>query len=195
MLNFQQSYFLKSIAKLEQLPADQGGEVAFAGRSNAGKSSVLNVLTQQKQLARVSKTPGRTQLINFFQVDEQARLVDLPGYGYAKVSRQMRQAWQYLLEAYLQTRQSLQGLIIIMDIRHPFKPFDEMLLTWSKVQTLPIHVLLNKSDKLSRNQAQQTLFQAKKQLADHPQSSVQCFSALQRTGLDELQQCMRQWLS
>src|SRR5574344_3133786 len=152
----QQARFLISAAKVDQCPEDSGLEIAFAGRSNAGKSSALNTLTHAN-LARTSKTPGRTQLLNFFSLDEQRRLVDLPGYGYAKVPIPLKQHWQKHLEAYLTQRDSLTGIVLMMDIRHPFSPFDRMMLDWAKSSGMPVHVLLTKADKLASGAMRNTL--------------------------------------
>ena len=189
MNHYRQATFELSAAKLSQLPADTGYEVAFAGRSNAGKSSVLNVITEQKALARTSKTPGRTQLINVFSLDDERRLIDLPGYGYAKVPEKVKEEWQKLLDSYLQTRECLRGIVLIMDIRHPLKPFDQMMLEWSYACKLPIHILLNKADKLKRGPAKSTLLVVQKELKDFENLvSVQLFSALDKTGKDECYQ-------
>ncbi|MES9938030.1 MAG: ribosome biogenesis GTP-binding protein YihA/YsxC, partial [Sedimenticola sp.] len=142
---YHQARFLTSAAKLNQSPADEGIEVAFAGRSNAGKSSAINTLCQQRNLARTSKTPGRTQLLNFFTLDEQRRLVDLPGYGYAKVAEKVKLQWQKELAAYLEQRQSLRGIILLVDVRHPLKEFDQQMLDWSAQIDLPVHILLTKA--------------------------------------------------
>jgi GTP-binding protein len=186
MINFQQAKFLKSASKPENFPPEFGGEIAVIGRSNSGKSSVLNVLTQQKKLARVSKTPGRTQLINFFGIDEQHRLVDLPGYGFAKVSKNQQREWEELIQHYLEHRESLRGLLLIMDIRHPLKPSDQQMLTWAEAANLRTHILLNKSDKLKRNGANQTLQSVRQAIKDVPFFTVQTFSALNRDGAGEL---------
>ncbi|ETO94395.1 ribosome biogenesis GTP-binding protein YihA/YsxC [Legionella oakridgensis] len=192
---YTQAKFLKSAARVEQLPPDTGYEVAFAGRSNAGKSSALNCLTGIRRLARTSKTPGRTQLINLFGLsDPNRRLVDLPGYGYAKVSQQIKQEWQNNLAHYLEVRGSLRGLVLLMDIRHPLKELDQMMAAWAIERQLPVHVLLTKADKLSRGQAQSTLLQVRK----HYQSvqhllTVQVFSSLKTQGVDELIQVLNQW--
>ncbi|MBI5450214.1 MAG: YihA family ribosome biogenesis GTP-binding protein [Gammaproteobacteria bacterium] len=193
----QAAQFLKSVAALSQLPADDGREVAFAGRSNAGKSSALNVLTGHKGLARTSKTPGRTQLLNYFTVSPQCYLVDLPGYGYAKVPAAVRRDWGELVGGYLQQRLALKGLILIMDIRHPFTDFDLQLLDWCQAEELPVHILLSKADKLSRGAASQTLQAARVLLGrDYPaaQMSVQVFSALKKLGVDEARHCVTRWL-
>lgn len=191
---YQQASFLTSAAKLSQCPEDTGFEVAFAGRSNAGKSSALNCLTNQKQLAKTSKLPGRTRLINFFTLDDTRRLVDLPGYGYAKVSDSIKQAWEKTLTRYLEERKALKGLVLLMDIRHPLKPLDESLLNWAISANLPAHVLLTKSDKVN----QQTRSQATKAFKTHYNHakdliSVQTFSALKKQGLEALYMVLNNW--
>ena len=182
----------------QQLPPDGGFEVAFAGRSNAGKSSALNALCQQNALARVSKTPGRTQQLVFFDVPphDNRYLVDLPGYGYAKVPIPLKQHWQKHLEAYLGSRESLCGLILLMDIRHPLTEFDCMMLDWSKASGMPLHILLTKADKLGRGQQMQTLQKVKKELASRfgDTVSVQTFSSQSRQGVDEARQIIGGWL-
>lgn len=196
-INFHQTRFQKSAARLDQCPKDVGGEVAFAGRSNAGKSSALNALTQQTKLARTSKTPGRTQLINFFSLneDESLRIVDLPGYGYAKVAKSTKQEWDQHLEEYLQKRQSLKGLVLLMDIRHPMKEFDVDLLNWAIESELPCHILLTKADKLKRGAVQNTVLKLKRDLAAHMNLvTVQPFSALKKHGLDVLSRQISEWL-
>lgn len=192
---YSQATFLKSAAKVDQLPEDTGFEVAFAGRSNAGKSSALNCLTGIRQLARISKTPGRTQLINLFTLgDETRRLVDLPGYGYAKVPMQVKLDWQKNLAHYLDVRQSLRGLVLLMDIRHPLKELDQMMINWAFDRQLPVHVLLTKADKLSRGQAQSTVLLVRKHYElMHDLFTVQSFSSLKRQGVEELIQVMNQW--
>ncbi|OZY87656.1 YihA family ribosome biogenesis GTP-binding protein [Cellvibrio mixtus] len=194
---FTKAYFTKSAPSIRECPPETGYEVAFAGRSNAGKSSAINALTNQK-LARTSKTPGRTQLINFFNVSDTQRLVDLPGYGYAKVSRDQKEKWQRDLSEYLQKRQCLQGLILLMDIRHPLQEFDTTMLNWAIKGNMPVHILLTKADKLSRMQANNSLFAVQKQLKQanlHQLVSVQCFSSLKYTGLDELKAVLQSWLA
>ncbi|WP_323813342.1 ribosome biogenesis GTP-binding protein YihA/YsxC [Cellvibrio sp. NN19] len=194
---FTKAYFTKSAPSIRECPPETGAEVAFAGRSNAGKSSAINALTNQK-LARTSKTPGRTQLINFFNVGEDQRLVDLPGYGYAKVSREQKDKWQRDLSEYLQKRQSLKGLVLLMDIRHPLQEFDTTMLDWAVRGNMPVHILLTKADKLSRMQANNSLFAVQKQLKQaklDQQVSIQCFSALKYAGLDELKAKLQFWLA
>ncbi|MDH3526646.1 MAG: ribosome biogenesis GTP-binding protein YihA/YsxC [Gammaproteobacteria bacterium] len=193
---YQHVRFLLSAPDEAHAPPDSGLEVAFAGRSNAGKSSALNVITGQKALARTSKTPGRTQQINFFSLDEQRRLVDLPGYGYAKVARNIKNQWQRHIAGYLETRRCLQGVILLMDIRHPLKEFDRQLLEWCHIAGLPAHVLLTKADKLKRGPAQAALLQVRKHLAEHySAASVQLFSALTRVGADEARAILDLWLA
>ncbi len=186
MLNrYRQTRFLKSARLPRDYPPDTGVEVAFAGRSNAGKSSALNVLADQRALARTSKTPGRTQLINFFSIDDARRLVDLPGYGYAKVALEIKRRWQQEMAAYLERRGSLAGLVLLMDVRHPLTEFDREMLGWCAHRDLPVHVLLTKADKLKRGPAEATRLQVRRALeALHPAASVQLFSALKRTGLE-----------
>ena len=184
--------FLMSAPKLNLCVEDTGYEVAFAGRSNAGKSSAINALTNQKQLARASKRPGRTQMINFFSLgNPDQRLVDLPGYGYAAVPEAMKLVWQKELENYLIHRQSLQGLVLLMGIRHPLQHFDVMMLEWAYSRQLFVHVLLTKADKLNRGPASKVLLEIQdrlKQMKLH--FSIQLFSSLHRIGLEELASIM-----
>lgn len=194
---YTQAIFLKSAARVDQLPEDTGCEVAFAGRSNAGKSSALNCLTGNRQLARTSKTPGRTQLINLFTVkDEHRRLVDLPGYGYAKVALQVKADWQKNLAHYLDVRKSLRGLVLLMDIRHPLKELDQMMIDWALNRELPVHVLLTKCDKLSRSQVQNTVTRVRKHYELLPKDAltIQAFSSTKKQGIDELVGVLNQWL-
>jgi GTP-binding protein len=188
--------FISSAAKLNHAPADQGFEVAFAGRSNAGKSSAINVITQQKTLARVSKTPGRTQLLNFFRLDDERRLVDLPGYGYAKVPEGMQKSWGAMIENYLSQRHALRGVFLVMDIRHPLTDFDRRMIDWCRHFDLPLHIALTKADKLSRGAAQDTLRKVAKALEHDygPTISVQLFSALKRAGIEEAHAVLDRWL-
>lgn len=196
-INFNSARFLTSASRLDQSPPDEGAEVAFAGRSNAGKSSAINTLTSNSKLARISKTPGRTQLINFFDLNvEGTRLVDLPGYGYAKVPVAMKQQWQKHLDNYLQNRQCLRGLVLVSDIRHPMKEFDQMMIEWCRQAEMPLHVLLTKADKLKRGPAQSALLQMRRTLKTQlgELATAQVFSALNRTGVEELQQQLSSWL-
>ena len=197
MSRYRAAEFEISVAKLAQLPPDSGGEVAFAGRSNAGKSSAINRITGQKSLARTSKTPGRTQLINFFRLDEQCCLVDLPGYGYAKVAAEVKRRWQQTMEEYLSTRQSLRGLILLMDVRHPLKEVDQQLLDWCWQVGMPVHVLLTKADKLKSGAGKNALLQVQRELmARSPDglTSVQLFSSPKGIGLDEVYCILDAWL-
>ena len=184
--------FLMSAPKLNLCVEDTGYEIAFAGRSNAGKSSAINALTNQKQLARASKKPGRTQMINFFSLgNPDQRLVDLPGYGYAAVPEAMKLVWQKELENYLIHRQSLQGLVLLMDIRHPLQHFDVMMLEWAYSRKLFVHVLLTKSDKLNRGPASKVLQEVQQQLKKMKlQFSIQLFSSMNKQGLEELASVM-----
>ena len=194
---YNQALFLKSAARVDQLPSDTGYEVAFAGRSNAGKSSALNCLTGIRGLARISKTPGRTQLINLFTVkDEHHRLVDLPGYGYAKVSHDTKRDWQKNLAHYLDVRKSLRGLVLLMDIRHPLKDLDQTMIQWALARQLPVHILLTKADKLSRGQTHQTLIHVRQYYASAGDLlTAQLFSSLKRQGVDELVCIMHEWMA
>lgn len=177
-----------------QLPADGAPEIAFAGRSNAGKSSALNTLASQKRLAYVSKTPGRTQLINFFAVDDEAFLVDLPGYGYAGVPLAVKRHWEELVGHYVATRRALAGVIIVMDARHPLTPLDHELLDWLAPAARPVHVLLTKSDKLSKQAALRTLGEVQRALAArYPDASASLFSSLKRTGIEEATAVIARW--
>ncbi len=194
LIDFRQAEFRTSAAKLSGCPPDVGCEVAFAGRSNAGKSSAINTLTDNKRMARTSKTPGRTQLLNFFDVGEQQRLVDLPGYGFAKVPLQVKETWQRHLGEYLRERQSLAGLILLMDCRHPLQEFDRMMLSWAEGCNMPVHILLTKADKLKKGPGNSTLLSVRKELEQQELVSVQLFSALKRTGLDQLREKLQTWL-
>ena len=194
-MKFDQTCFQPSAATLEDCPADSAAEVAFAGRSNAGKSSAVNVITSLPQLARTSKTPGRTQLINFFFIEEGKYLVDLPGYGYAKVPLERRDKWQFELEKYLRRRKALVGLILLSDIRHPLKKFDRMMIEWAAQANLPLHLLLTKADKLKRGATQKTLLKVEKELTVFDNVSVQLFSALRNIGVDPVRKVLTQWLA
>lgn len=191
----QQATFAISAAKVDQCPDDSGYEVAFAGRSNAGKSSALNTLTHAS-LARTSKTPGRTQLLNFFRLDDDRRLVDLPGYGFAKVPIPLKQHWQRHLEAYLGSRECLKGVILLMDVRHPMTDFDRMMLDWTVASGMPMHILLTKADKLTFGAAKNTLLKVQSEVHKGWGKSVslQLFSAPKRQGLDEAYQVLAQWM-
>lgn len=196
-IHYENARFMVSSAKFSQCPDDFGGEVAFAGRSNAGKSSALNTLTRQGKLARISKTPGRTQLINFFSLDgnHHYRLVDLPGYGYAKVPTEVKQRWQQHLDEYLRYRQSLKGVVLVMDIRHPLQEFDAMMIEWATQSEMPLHLLLTKADKLKKGPTQATLLAVQKQISEFAHLiTVQIFSSLKNNGVDQLRHQLDSWL-
>lgn len=194
MSHYNQARFSISAPDIRHLGKDEGVEVAFAGRSNAGKSSALNKLTRQNSLARTSKTPGRTQLINVFVLDENRRLIDLPGYGYAKVPMAIKEKWQISLGEYLQKRESLKGLIVLMDIRHPFKDSDQDLIHWAVNAKIPVLALLTKADKLkSGNRKNQLLMVREAALAFCGDVTVEVFSSLNGIGLDALQTKLDEW--
>lgn len=188
-----QAHFHTSVAQMRDLPASRG-EVAFAGRSNAGKSSAINLLTRKNRLAFTSKTPGRTQLINFFELAPATFLVDLPGYGYAKVPPAMKAQWEALLSRYLQEREALVGMVLIMDARHPLTPLDRQMLDWFVPTGKPVHILLSKADKLSNSEKALTLKRVRQELAGHAGISVQLFSSLSRLGAEEAAACIEGWL-
>jgi GTP-binding protein len=193
MSTFPAATFLTSAWQPRQFPPDEGVEVAFAGRSNAGKSSALNAITGRRDLARTSKTPGRTQLINFFALEEGRRLADLPGYGYAKVPEQMRQHWRELMTRYIEARASLAGLVIVMDIRRLLTDFDSQMLEWARANDLPAHLLLTKADKLNRSESARSLRQVQEQVGDA--ASAQLFSAVAKTGVDEARRAVLRMLA
>ncbi|MFM7273013.1 MAG: ribosome biogenesis GTP-binding protein YihA/YsxC [Gammaproteobacteria bacterium] len=191
---FREATFMLSVARLSQCPPDEGREVAFAGRSNAGKSSALNALCSRTKLARTSNTPGRTQQLNFFAVDATHRLVDLPGYGFAKVAKELRAEWGALVENYLERRLSLAGVILLMDSRHPLKPQDRMLIDWVSTMKRPLCVLLTKADKLSRSEGARTLAAVRRELDGTPDTRVQLFSAMSGQGVEEARAVLCEWL-
>lgn len=198
-INFHSAKFLISAPTLRECPPEIGAEVAFAGRSNAGKSSAINTLTRNGKLARTSKTPGRTQLINFFALNnsEELRLVDLPGYGYAKVPEKVKREWQKHLSEYLYKRETLRGLVLLMDIRHPLTEFDTMMINWAVDADMPVRVLLTKSDKLKRGAAKTTLLKVQKEIREAEVDdlvSVQLFSSLKKEGVEELGKLMSSWM-
>jgi len=195
LVNFQPTRFITSAPSIAQLPADTGIEIAFAGRSNAGKSSALNTLTRQKALARTSKTPGRTQLINIFEVAPEKRLVDLPGYGFAKVPLAVKEKWQASLSEYLQHRKSLRGIVVLMDIRHPFRDVDQELLHWATDSEIPVLILLTKADKLKPGLRKSTLLQAREAaLVFGGEVTVEAFSSLTKLGLEAVEIHLSKWL-
>lgn len=188
--------FMTSSPELKDTPDDRGLEVAFAGRSNAGKSSALNTLTRQKSLARISKTPGRTQMLNFFSLDDDKRFVDLPGYGYAKVPLPVKKKWQKMMEDFLTRRESLCGIVLVMDVRHPLTDFDWQMIEWCAHKNLPLHVLLTKADKLNYGAAKNTLLKVEKELSEtHVNVSIQLFSALKKQGIDDVHKVLDDWFS
>ena len=193
-IHLSKATFTISAPDIRRLPADSGIEVAFAGRSNAGKSSALNTLTNQRGLARTSKTPGRTQLINIFEIAENKRLVDLPGYGFAKVPMEMKKKWQKALGEYLEKRECLKGLVVLMDIRHPLKDLDMDLIQWAADGELPVLALLTKSDKLSQGKVSAQVHAVQKQLAElNANIKVQAFSSLKRTGSEQANIVICDW--
>ncbi|MBB1486424.1 ribosome biogenesis GTP-binding protein YihA/YsxC [Oceanospirillum sediminis] len=197
-LNYQTAQYMISAPTLAQCPPETGAEVAFAGRSNAGKSSSINTLTQNSRLARTSKTPGRTQLINFFSLHKgtDQRLVDLPGYGFAKVPEKVKLEWQRHLSEYLLQRQSLRGIVLVMDIRHPLTEFDQMMLQWADEVNKPVHILLTKSDKLKRGAAKNALQQVRSALQEWQDLvTIQMFSSLKKDGVDQLRKKLDEWLA
>jgi GTP-binding protein len=191
--HYRQATFSISANHSSQFPDDSQYEVAFAGRSNAGKSSALNAITDQKTLAKTSKTPGRTQLINFFSIENGNYLVDLPGYGFAKVPETVKKHWQQVLQHYLNSRKQLKGVILLIDIRHPLKEFDQMMLEWGNQMKIPVHILLTKADKLKRGAATSALLSLKKQIQAYPLTTAQQFSALKKTGIDESHEKLDEW--
>lgn len=194
-INFNAARFITSAPNIRQMPADTGVEIAFAGRSNAGKSSALNTITQHKSLARTSKTPGRTQLINVFELSEGKRLIDLPGYGYAKVPEEMKLKWQEALSEYLQQRDSLKGLVVLMDIRHPLKDIDQQLLQWASDSELPVLALLTKCDKLKSGARKAEVLRVREAVAIFGGSiRVEAFSSLKGLGVDQAKEVLSEWL-
>lgn len=191
---YAQANFVTSAAKFTQCPLDSGWEVAFVGRSNAGKSSALNAICQRRQLARISRTPGRTQLLNFFSLNDDRRLVDLPGYGFAKVPRSVREEWDQLMSDYLGERQSLKGLVVAADIRRGLSAQDIELLEWVDPRGIPVHFLLTKADKLSRGAGLRVLQLTRNGLRNFSDASAQLFSAVQPQGLPEAWEVLDRWL-
>ncbi len=191
---YRQTSFIKSVQNLDQAPPDKGYEIAFVGRSNSGKSSSINSLCDQKSLARTSRTPGRTQLINFFEVDANRRIVDLPGYGYAAVSQDIKRVWQMSLIKYLEERECLKGVILVMDVRHPLKENDIQIIEWSSQSSIPVHILLSKIDKINLHE-QKKILQETKNFVDEKNinASVQLFSSLKNWGMSEFDDKMNKW--
>ena len=192
---FSKAKFYTTVNHMRDLPHHGGREVAFVGRSNAGKSSAINTLANHTRLAFTSKTPGRTQHINFFELGDGNYLVDLPGYGYAQVPPDVQAHWEQLLGNYLQTREELAGLVVIMDARHPLTDRDQGMLDWFLPTNKPVHILLTKSDKMSRQESTKTLREVKAFLLDHfPHCTVQLFSSLKKQGMDEAEAVIGKWL-
>ena len=192
---FNCAKFLMSAAEVKHLPTDKGYEIAFIGRSNAGKSTAINAITGIKGLARTSKTPGRTQMINLFELDSERRLVDLPGYGYAKVPKCVQARWEEQTSYYLQERNCLSGLVLMMDIRHPLKEIDQAIIDWTVRCEVPLHILLTKADKLSQGQARKVINEVQLALANYGDYiSMQLFSSLKRQGIDEASAKLAEWL-
>lgn len=195
-LNYAKTHFILSAPDITHLPIDTGVEIAFAGRSNAGKSSALNTLTNQKALARTSKTPGRTQLINLFEVEENCRLVDLPGYGYAQVPEAIKRKWQKSLSEYLQKRESLKGLVVLMDIRHPLKDLDQQMIEWAVSVNIPVMLLLTKADKLASGAQKKQVNMVKEAILPFQGDiTVAPFSSPKRVGLEALKQKLDEWFN
>lgn len=195
MVNFRKAKFITAFSAKSKPPEDRFIEVAFAGRSNAGKSSSLNALTGQKKLARTSSKPGRTQQINFFGLDDKRFLVDLPGYGYAAVSKTLKEEWQGLMEGFLRSRQSLRGVVIIMDIRHPLKDSDIQMIEWCDERNLSMHLVLTKADKIKKNKINQALFSVQKAVENIKTCiTVQVFSSETKLGLPELKAKLSDWM-
>lgn len=193
---YHQAKFINSSPDLKSTPPDTGLEIAFAGRSNAGKSSAINTLTRQTGLARTSKTPGRTQMLNFFEINEQQRFVDLPGYGYAKVPLPVKKQWHQLMETYLTRRKSLCGMILVMDVRHPLTEFDWKMIEWCQHRELPLHIILTKADKLNFGAAKNVMLQIEKELSDAPMPlSLQLFSSLKKMGVDDIHAALNRLFS
>jgi len=193
MSDYPEARFIKSANEPPQFVPDSGAEVAFAGRSNAGKSSAINIIVNRRQFARTSKTPGRTRLVNFFSLRDEQRLVDLPGYGFAKVANKMRDHWAELMADYFEMRQSLRGMFLIVDIRRQLTDFDQQMLSFADTVGLPAHVLLTKTDKLKRGQAAKALLEVRRDLGEA--ATVQHFSALSRVGEDEARAKLEEFLN
>lgn len=194
--DYHGAQFLKSVVELSHLPTDRGAEVAFIGRSNAGKSSAINAITGIRGLARTSSTPGQTQMINLFTLDNARRLVDLPGYGYAKVPRTIKERWQKTIDEYLDIRRCLRGLMLVMDIRHPLKEGDQQLIAWTVKCEVPVHILLTKADKLNPSEVRKVLKEVSVALEPFGSTlSVQSFSAMEMQGIQDAQSRLDQWFS
>ena len=194
-LDLRQAVYLSGHPCVKDCPPDQGIEIAFAGRSNVGKSSLINALCQRRALARISAAPGRTRLLHFFALDDERRFVDLPGYGFARAPKTERAAWQRMVEGYLQERRSLVRLVLLMDVRHPLRDSDQQLLEWCAAARLPVHVLLNKADKLSRSKAKRALLDLRQSLEREIETPIQLVSARTGLGLEEAREALRAYLA
>lgn len=194
-IHYNKAIYLTSATNLAQLPPDFGVEIAFIGRSNAGKSSALNAITNVKGLARTSNTPGRTQMINYFAIDDERRLVDLPGYGFAKVPQAIKARWQQTTADYFEKRESLIGLVLVMDARHPLKDLDQQMIAWCVEFQVPLHILLTKADKLSANDQKKSFFMVQKALAAMSDVSIQLFSSTKKMGIDEARRHLDKWFT
>ncbi|GEM78115.1 putative GTP-binding protein EngB [Vibrio superstes NBRC 103154] len=195
-IHYQNTHFITSAPDIRHLPEDEGIEIAFAGRSNAGKSSALNRLTNQRALAKTSKTPGRTQLINLFKVDENCHIVDLPGYGFAQVPLELKKKWQRSLGEYLQRRECLKGLVVLMDIRHPMKDLDQQMIFWAVDSGIPVQVLLTKADKLKSGARKAALLKIRKDAEGFGGDvNVEAFSSLKGIGVDQLRARLDTWFA
>ena len=195
ILDLRQAVYLSGHPRVEVCPPDRGVEVAFAGRSNVGKSSLINALCERRSLARTGAAPGRTRLLHFFAIDDTCRLVDLPGYGFARASKAERAGWQRMVEGYLQSRRSLARLMLLMDVRHPLRDSDQQLLEWCSSANLPVHVLLNKADKLSRSKAQRVLTELRGELRREGEPPISLVSARTGLGLEAVRDALRTYLS
>ncbi|OEF80946.1 YihA family ribosome biogenesis GTP-binding protein [Vibrio breoganii 1C10] len=195
-IHYQNTHFITSAPDIRHLPEDEGIEIAFAGRSNAGKSSALNRLTNQRALAKTSKTPGRTQLINLFKVDENCHIVDLPGYGFAQVPLELKKKWQRSLGEYLQRRECLKGLVVLMDIRHPMKDLDQQMIFWAVDSGIPVQVLLTKADKLKSGARKAALLKIRKDAEGFGGDvNVEAFSSLKGIGVEQLRARLDTWFA
>lgn len=190
---FQQAHYLTSSTTLAQLPSDHGAEIAFIGRSNSGKSSALNTITGVHGLARTSSAPGRTQMINFFGLVDPFRLVDLPGYGFAKVPKAVKAKWERMTADYFENRESLAGLVLVMDARHPLKELDWQMIEWCVEFQVPLHILLTKADKLTPNMQKKTFFSVQQALSEMEGVTIQLFSSLKKMGIDEAREQLAKW--
>jgi len=195
-LDFRKTKFITSAPDISKLPQDLGAEIAIVGRSNSGKSSAINAICDNKNLAKTSQTPGRTRLINIFEISKERYLVDLPGYGYAKVSESIKRQWQNAMTEYLQQRKSLIGLVLTMDIRNPLKDHDRILINWSLASNLPVLILLTKADKFGVNKSREIIGEVRTMLSEYGSNfNIVAFSAVKKTGVNEVRAILNEWLS